>query len=52
MAKMEVLNPSATRDYLDDGNMGGVFQKPDEDMLAIWDVAIEETRALIEEGWE
>ncbi len=52
MAKMEVLNPQATREYLVDGNMGGVFQRSDEDMQAIWDIAIEETRALIEKGWE
>jgi len=52
MGKMEVLNPSATRAYLEDGNMGGVYQKPDDDMLAIWDIAIQETTALIEEGWE
>jgi creatinine amidohydrolase len=52
MAKMEVLNPAATREYLGDGNMGGVFQRSDEDMQAIWDVAIAETRTLIEKGWE
>lgn len=52
MAKMEVLNPQATREYLVDGNMGGVFQRTDEDMQAIWDIAIEETRELIEKGWE
>ena len=37
--------------YLGDGNFGGYYERPDEDMLAIWEVAVAETRALIEEGW-
>lgn len=52
MSKMSILNPKGTRDYLGDGNMGGVYQRSDEDMQAIWNVAIEETRALVEEGWD
>ena len=51
MSQIAVLNPQATRQHLGDGNMGGLYQRPDEDMLAIWQVAIEETRALLEEGW-
>jgi creatinine amidohydrolase len=35
-----------------DGNYGGLYQRPDEEMLAAWQVAVEETRALIEEGWD
>jgi creatinine amidohydrolase len=34
-----------------DGNFAGRYQRPDEEMLAIWRVAVEETRALIESGW-
>ncbi|MGB1285869.1 MAG: creatininase family protein [Aggregatilineales bacterium] len=49
MAKMDVLNPSATRDYLEDGNMGGVYQRPDAEMQTIWDIAIAETSQLLEE---
>ena len=51
MSTIAALGPKATRQRLGDGNMGGLYQRPDEDMLAIWQVAIEETRALIEEGW-
>lgn len=40
------------RDYLGDGNFGGYYQRPDEEMLAIWEVAVQETRQLIEEGWD
>jgi creatinine amidohydrolase len=41
----------AMRAYVGDGNYGGVYQRPDEEMLAIWQVAVEETRAVLEEGW-
>ncbi len=51
LSKMAVLNPTATRQYLGDGSMGGLYQRSDEEMLAIWKVAVEETRALVEEGW-
>jgi creatinine amidohydrolase len=40
------------RRLLGDGNYGGLYQRPDEDMLAIWAVAVEETRALIQRPWE
>ena len=40
------------RDFFGDGNFGGYYQRPDAEMLALWAVAIDETRALIEEGWD
>jgi creatinine amidohydrolase len=39
------------RAMLGDGNLGGRYQRPDAEMLAIWQIAVEETRALIETGW-
>jgi creatinine amidohydrolase len=50
-AMMRLLSPKALRDYLGDGNFGGVYQRSDEDMLAIWRVAVEETRDLLEGPW-
>ena len=44
-------DPEAVRDYLGDGNFGGYYERPDEEMLAIWEVAVEETRALLEGPW-
>lgn len=35
-----------------DGNYGGVYERPDAEMLALWDVAIAETRTLITDGWD
>jgi len=46
-----VLDPAGLRKVLGDGNMGGVYQKPDEEMMAIWKVAIAEARETMEEGW-
>ncbi len=43
---------AALRDFLGDGNFGGYYQRPDEEMLALWAVAVEETRQLIAEGWD
>ena len=35
-----------------DGNFGGYYQRADDEMLAIWQVAVAETRALLAEGWD
>ena len=51
LAKVRVLDPVALREYLGDGNYGGLYQRPDEDMHAIWQVAVDETRALLTGGW-
>ena len=49
--RMRAMNPDAVREYLGDGNFGGYYERPDSDMQAIWDVAVAETRALIERPW-
>lgn len=49
---LERLNPAAVRKYVLDGNMGGLYQRPDEEMLAIWQVAVDETLELLEKGWD
>lgn len=47
-----IQRPAAEiRAMLGDGNFAGVYQRPDAEMLAIWQVAVEETRAVIESGW-
>jgi len=50
-ATVRVLDPVALREYLGDGNYGGLYQRPDADLLAIWQVAVDETRALLTGGW-
>ena len=51
LATVRLLDPVALRGYLGDGNYGGVYQRSDEDMLALWHVAVEETRALLTGSW-
>ena len=51
LARVRQLNPRAARAYLGDGNYAGVYQRSDEDMLALWQVGVEETRAAIDEDW-
>ncbi|HXF63476.1 MAG TPA: creatininase family protein [Caldilineaceae bacterium] len=41
----------ALRDLYGDGNFGGVYAHDDAAMLDMWAAAVEETRALIQEGW-
>ncbi|GMV06012.1 MAG: creatinine amidohydrolase [Gemmatimonadota bacterium] len=47
----ETLTPAQFRERLGDGSFGGWYERPDEELLAIWDIAVEETRALLEGGW-
>ncbi|MDE0049077.1 MAG: creatininase family protein [Rhodospirillales bacterium] len=49
--RMMLMNPAEIRAYIGDGNMGGVYQKPDEEMMALWETAVEETRALLDGPW-
>lgn len=49
--KLRLMTPDAARAYLGDGNFGGLYRRSDEEMLAIWKIAVDETRDLIETGW-
>jgi creatinine amidohydrolase len=51
LARMRVMAPAAVKAYLGDGNFGGYYERPDEEMLALWDVAVKETRALLQGDW-
>ena len=48
---LRMLPPAKVREYIDDGNYGGVYQRSDEEMLALWDVAVSETREMLDLGW-
>ena len=50
--KMRVQDPAGVRAMLGDGNFGGYYQRPDEEMHAIWDIAVAETRSLMEGDWK
>ena len=50
--KLRRLDPKSLRDYLNDGNYGGVYQRGDEAMMKIWRTGVEETRTLLTEAWD
>lgn len=49
--EVDISNPHDAKKLLGDGNFGGAWQKPDDVMMDIWKVGIEETRALLEGPW-
>lgn len=51
MARLAISNAEEVREIIGDGNYHGRYQRSDEDMQALWQVAVEETRAVIDEGW-
>lgn len=49
--RLAMSNAVEARRIIGDGNYHGLYQRPDEDVLALWAVAVEETREVIERGW-
>lgn len=45
------LSPSEFRHRLGDGSFGGWYERPDQELLAIWEIAVKETRELMDDGW-
>jgi creatinine amidohydrolase len=43
--------PHAMRQAAGDGQYGGFYVLPDEDVLRVWAAGVEETRELLERGW-
>ena len=50
--KLRRLDPISLREYLKDGNYGGLYQRDDEEMMKIWRTGVEETRVLLTEAWD
>jgi creatinine amidohydrolase len=46
-----VADPDGIRHLLGDGSFGGPYQRPDEEMLGIWEVVVAGVRELLENGW-
>lgn len=49
--RLKRVDPGEKKKILGDGNYGGYYERPDADMLAIWEVAVAETRAIIADNW-
>ena len=50
-ARLRMRTPKEVRAALVDGNNGGLYQRSDEEVLALWAVAVAETRAILSEEW-
>jgi creatinine amidohydrolase len=49
--RFRLQDPRKARELLGDGNFGGRYQRSDDEMLALWRVAVDETREVIEGPW-
>ena len=49
VGRLWTLPPFEARSLLEDGNFGGRSQRSDAEMLAIWQIAVEETREMLED---
>ena len=49
--RKSVLDPAAMKKVLGDGNYGGFYQRPDQEMMAIWEVTVTEAREIMSENW-
>jgi creatinine amidohydrolase len=50
-AALARVGAAKKRELLGDGNYHGLYQRADDDMHAIWAVAVAETRGLLEDDW-
>ena len=49
---MSEMTAQQVREVIGDGNFGGDYQKPDEMMNELWEVAVAETREMLEGHWK
>ena len=50
-ARLARVDAAKKRELLGDGNYHGLYQRADTDMQAVWEVAVAETRALLDGDW-
>jgi creatinine amidohydrolase len=51
MALMKASPPDVAREILGDGAFGGPWQRPDEEMLALWETGVKEVGLALEGPW-
>jgi creatinine amidohydrolase len=51
VTRMLQSSPADVRESLGDGSFGGLYERPDDDVLRVWRAGVEEVRDLIENGW-
>jgi creatinine amidohydrolase len=51
LSAVRAADPADARAMLGDGSFGGLYERPDEDVLRIWQVGVEEVREALAAGW-
>jgi creatinine amidohydrolase len=51
ISRMRALDPADVRSMLGDGSLGGLYERPDDDMLRVWDAGVQEVREVLTSGW-
>jgi len=52
VSRLRELDPDDARELLGDGSLGGLYARPDTDVLRVWAAGVDEVRILIEDGWD
>lgn len=51
VSAMRQTDPADLRKLLGDGSFGGLYERPDEDVLRVWQAGVAEVRGLLADGW-
>jgi creatinine amidohydrolase len=51
VSRVREADPADVREMLGDGSFGGLYVRPDEDVLRIWRAGVEEVRDVLATGW-
>ena len=51
LSAVREADPVDARELLGDGSFGGLYERPDEDVLRVWKAGVEEVRAVLASGW-
>ena len=51
ISRLRELDPAEVRELLGDGSLGGLYERPDADVLRVWQAGVEEVRDLIASEW-
>jgi len=52
LVRMRAMDPAKVREMLGDGNFGGYYIRSDDEMQAMWDIGVAETREMMQGPWE
>jgi creatinine amidohydrolase len=52
ISQMRQLDPKAVRELLGDGSLGGLYERPNADVLRVWEAGVLEVRDLLEHGFD